>query len=177
MQVDTKTRERTEGAAKVVQAMHGDNFSTKRIRDGPKSSTTFGEKVEPPALPCRDGVVVENGAAAPKSCLSPLEVRTRTTAGGLFSTGENSTATRITFDHSTLWFCQSEETLWRTSIITALNDSRFWINLLAAPFCRRVVETKSEQNRMFDPGGSKGRLRACPFLRTWRALLRGEVMR
>ena len=24
---------------------------------------------------------------------------------------------------------------------------------------------------MFDPGGSKGRLRACPFLRTWRGRL------
>ena len=83
VQVDTKTRERTEGAAKVVQAMHGDNFSTKRIRDGPKSSTTFDEKVEPPALPCRDGVVVENGATAPKSCLSLLEVRTTTAAGWL----------------------------------------------------------------------------------------------
>ena len=30
---------------------------------------------------------------------------------------------------------------------------------------------------MFDPGGSQGRLRACPFLGTWRALLCGEVMR
>ena len=90
VQVDTKTRERTEGTAKVVQAMHGDNFSAKRIQDGPKSSTTFDEKVEPPALPCRDGVIVENGAAAPKSCLSPLEVRTTTAADGLFSTGENS---------------------------------------------------------------------------------------
>ena len=30
---------------------------------------------------------------------------------------------------------------------------------------------------MFDPGGSEGRLRACPFLGTWRALLCGEVMR
>ena len=37
---DTKTRERTEGAAKVVQAMHGDSFSSKRIQDGPKSSTS-----------------------------------------------------------------------------------------------------------------------------------------
>ena len=30
---------------------------------------------------------------------------------------------------------------------------------------------------MFDPGGSQGHLRACPFLGTWRALLCGEVMR
>ena len=28
---------------------------------------------------------------------------------------------------------------------------------------------------MFDPGGSTGRLHACPVLRTWRALLCGEL--
>ena len=28
---------------------------------------------------------------------------------------------------------------------------------------------------MFDPGGSQGRLRTCPFLGSWRALLCGEV--
>ena len=28
---------------------------------------------------------------------------------------------------------------------------------------------------MFDPGGSTGRLRACPFLETWRALLCEEL--
>ena len=28
---------------------------------------------------------------------------------------------------------------------------------------------------MFDPGGSTGRLHACPFLGTWRALLCGEL--
>ena len=29
---------------------------------------------------------------------------------------------------------------------------------------------------MFDPGGSTGRLRACPFLGTWHALLCGELL-
>ena len=29
---------------------------------------------------------------------------------------------------------------------------------------------------MFDLGGSTGRLRACPFLGTWRALLCGELL-
>ena len=29
---------------------------------------------------------------------------------------------------------------------------------------------------MLDPGGFKGRSRACPFLGTWRALLCGEVL-
>ena len=31
------------------------------------------------------------------------------------------------------------------------------------------------QNTTFDPGGSQGRLRACPFLGSWRALLCVEV--
>ena len=61
----------------------GYSCSAKRIQDGAKSSTTFEEKVEPPALPCRDNVVVENGAAARKLCLSHMEMRTPTVAGGL----------------------------------------------------------------------------------------------
>ena len=32
---DTKTRGRTEGAAKAVQAMHGDSFSANRVDPGP----------------------------------------------------------------------------------------------------------------------------------------------
>ena len=112
----TKTRERTEGAAKVVQAMHGYSFFAKRTQDGQKSSTTFVEKAKLPALPCRDGVVVENGAAAPKSCLSPLEIRSPTAADGLLPTGKFSTATWTTFDQPTLWFYLIEETNLRTSI-------------------------------------------------------------
>ena len=33
------------------------------------------------------------------------------------------------------------------------------------------------QNMTFDPDGSQGRLRACPFWGSWRALVCGEVMR
>ena len=95
---DEKTRECMEGATRAVQAVHGDSFSANRIQDGSKSSTTLGAKAEPPALPCRDDVSVENGAAAPKSCLSPLEMRTPTAAGGLLPTGKTSTAARTTFD-------------------------------------------------------------------------------
>ena len=36
---DTKTRERTEGAAKAVQAKRGYSCTTKRVKDGPKIST------------------------------------------------------------------------------------------------------------------------------------------
>ena len=108
---DAKTRERTEGAATAVQAMHGDSVSAHRVDPGPKTtSTSFGGKTIPPALPCRNGALVENGAAVPKSCLSPLEMRTTTAAGGLLPIGETSTATRTTFDYSTLWFYQTKET-------------------------------------------------------------------
>ena len=108
---DTKTRERMEGAATAVQAMHGGSFSASRVDPGSKTiSTSFGVKAELPAFPCRDYVVVENGAAALKSWPSSLEMRTTTAAGGLLLTGETSTATRTTFDDSTLWFCQTEET-------------------------------------------------------------------
>ena len=48
-------------------------------------------------------------------------------------------------------------------------------NLSATPY--RVVETKSRQNRTFDSGGSRSHLRACPLLGSWRALVRGEVIR
>ena len=40
-------------------------------------------KAEPPALSCRDDVVVESGDAASKSCLPSLEMRRITAAGGL----------------------------------------------------------------------------------------------
>ena len=47
---NTKTRECTEGAATAVQAMHGESFSACRVDPDPKTSTSFGVKVEPPAL-------------------------------------------------------------------------------------------------------------------------------
>ena len=71
--VDTKTRERTESAAKAVQAMHGDSCISNRVDPDPMCSTGFGVKVEPPALPWRDDVVVENGAASLKYCLEELD--------------------------------------------------------------------------------------------------------
>ena len=86
---DTKTRECTKGAAKAVQAMHGDSFSANRVPAGPKTtSTSFGVKTESPALPYGHDIAVENGAAAPKSCLSPLEMRTTTATRGLLPTGK-----------------------------------------------------------------------------------------
>ena len=94
VKADKKTRERTEGAATAVQAKYGDSCSAKRVQADPTSSTSFGVKDEPPALPCRDDVLVENGATAPKSCLLPLEMRTPTAFGGLLPAGKSSTTTR-----------------------------------------------------------------------------------
>ena len=168
MEVDgpanTKTRERTEGAATAVQAMRGDSFSARRVEPGPNTnSTSFGVKAEPPALPCRDDVVVESGDAAPKSCLPSLEMRSPTAAGGLVPTGEastptdtSSTATGTNFNQPPLRFytteetdleANSKETNLRTSTPYASSDSSVFqeSNLLTALYCRRVVETKSRQ--------------------------------
>ena len=175
--VNAKTRERTEGAATAVQAMHGDSFSACRVDPGPKSnSTSFGMKTEPPALPCRDDVGVESGNAAPKSCLPSLEMRTKTAAGGLLPTGKTYTAT-TTFNEPLLQFYSTEKVnCKKTSTPYVSYDNSVW-KMLATPSCLRVIETKPMQNRAFDPGGSQGCLRSCPFLGSWRALVCGEIMR
>ena len=184
---DTRTRERTEGVATAVQAMRGDGFSARRVEPGPNTnSTSFAVKAEPPALPCRDDVVVESGDAVPESCLSSLEVRSSTAAGGLVTTGEASTATKTPSNEPLLRFYATgemnpeddskERSSW-TSIPSASYDSSLFFRLLAAPYCYRVVETKSRQNRTFDPDGSRGHLRACPFWGSWRPLVCGEVIR
>ena len=159
---NTKTRERTESAATAVQAMHRDNFSACRVDPGPKAnSASFGVMAEPPDLPCREDVLVEDGAAAPKLCLLSLEMRSPTTTGGLLPTGEISTTTKTTFNKSPLRLSAEEANCKKTSTPYISYDSSFW-DLLAVSSCRRVIETKSGENRTFDPGSSQGRLRACP---------------
>ena len=158
---NTKTQERTEGAATAVQAMRGDSFTAEqKVQDGPKTSITFGMEAESPNLPCRDDVLVEGGDAAPRSCPPSLEVRSPTAAGGLVPTGEASTATEDNFNQPPLRFCPTEETdpeanYKRTSTPYGSYDSSSFWKLLAAPYCRRVVETKSRQNRTFDPANCK----------------------
>ena len=182
---NTKTRERTEGAATAVQAMRGDSCTTaQKVQDGPKTSITFGVEAELPDLPCRDDVLVEGGDAAPTSSLPSLEICTTTAAGGLVPTGKTSTATRTTPNEPLLRFYATEEMNPEEdskkehlcAIPSACYDSSFW-KLLPAPSGLRVIETKPIQNRTFDPGGSQGHPRACPFLGLWRALVRGEFIR
>ena len=145
---NTKTRERTKGAATAVQAMHGDSFTTaRRVQDGPKTSITFGMGAEPPDLPCREDVLIEDGATTPRSCLPSLEMRSPTAAGGLVPTGEASTATETNFNQPPLLFCSTEETDLEASCkktstpYASFYSSSFW-RLLAAPYCYGVVETK-----------------------------------
>ena len=148
---NTKTRERTEGAAIAVQAMHGDSYTTaQKVQDGPKTSIGFGVISEPPDLLCREDVLVEDGATSPESCLPSLEMRSSTAAGGLVPTGETFTATETTVNKPLLQSYSSEENSKkkkkRTSTPYASYDSSSAFqesNLSAAPYCLRVVETKS----------------------------------
>ena len=107
----TKTREGMEGTATAEQAKRGKRFSACRFEPGPKpNSTNVGMMAEPPALPCRDDVLVENGDESPKSCFQSLEMRSPSAAGGLVPTGKTSTATETTFNQSPLRFYMTEET-------------------------------------------------------------------
>ena len=164
--------------------MHGDSCSADRVDPDPMCSTSFGDDCtgSPAPLCSGENDLVDNRAGAPKSCLPSLEMRITTAAGGLLPTGETSTATKITFNKPSLRFYSTEErnpketNVW-VSVPSAWYDSSFWRNkLLAAPSCWMVMETKSMQTRTFDPGGSQGRLRACSFLGSWRALFCDEFM-
>ena len=91
---NTKTQERTEGAATAVQAMRGDSCTAEqKVQDGPKTSITFGVEAEPPGLSCREDVLIEGGVTTPKSCFLSLGMDSPTAAGGLVPTGEASTGT------------------------------------------------------------------------------------
>ena len=161
---DTKTRKCVKDVASA-QVISGYNSSA-QVDIDPMCLTSFSDNsTGPPALPyARDDALIDNGAAAPKPCLSPAEMRMRTAADGLLPTGIASTAMRTIFPR--LFFSWSfGETKKRTSRI----------NNQLAPFWRRVIQTKSRKTLVFDPGGSTCRLRACLFLGTWRALLFEEV--
>ena len=167
---NTKTRKCTDGAATAVQAMRGDSCSADRVDLDPMCSTSSGDDCTgPPAPPCSGEIaLVDKRAAAPKSCFPSLEMRSSAATGGLVPTGGTSTATKTTYNETLLRLYATDETnpkkkKLRTSISSASYDSSFW-KLCAAPSCLRVIDTKSMQNRTFDPGGSQGRLRTCPVL-------------
>ena len=65
--------------------MHGDSCFADRVDPDPMCSTSYGDDCTgPPAPLCpRENAMVDNSAAAPKSCLPSFEVRSPTAAGGL----------------------------------------------------------------------------------------------
>ena len=161
---DKKTRKRTEDAA-ADQAMNADSSSTKMVQTGLTSSTIFGMKAEPPALPYWDDVLVNKGTAVPKPCLSLVKMHTLTATAGLLPAGKASTTTMIIYYQPRLWFCQTKEMSSGTSNQYVMDYSSFWK--------LKALKTKSGQTLVFDPGGSTGHQRACPFLGTWCAMLCG----
>ena len=163
---NTTTRKRTEDAT-ANQAKHGDSCSAKKVEAGPTTSTSFGVTAKPPAFPRRDDVLVDKGAAAPNPCLSPVTMRKLTAPGGLLPARTAFTAVRTTFPRPLFSWSPDEETKKSTR--------RTNFNQLASRCWRKVVQTKSRPTMVFDPGGSTGHLRACPFFGGWRALLCGEV--
>ena len=94
VKLDTKTRKRMDGAA-ANRAKH--SSSTKKVDASPMSSTSFGMIAEPPALPCRDGTLDDKSTEAPKPCLSHVEMRTLTVAGGILPAGTDFSAMRAIF--------------------------------------------------------------------------------
>ena len=127
---DTKTRECTEGAAKAVQAMH-------RVDSDLMRFASFGDDCT--GLCSREDALVDNGAAVLKSCLTPLEMRTPTAAGGLLPTGEASILTRINYNQPPLRLYLTEETNskksnLRTPVLSVPYDCSFRRNkLLLSP--------------------------------------------
>ena len=98
---ETKTHKRTDDAT-ANQAKYRDSCSAKRVDAGPPMCLTSfdNDPTKPPAHPCRDDAMVDKGAAAPKSCLSPVKIHTPTAAGGLLPACTASTATRTIFSQS-----------------------------------------------------------------------------
>ena len=173
---NTKTQKRTEGAATAVQAMSGDSCTTeKKVQDGPKSRTSrfflqgkrFGRErryVARVMSPILGDALINSSwwlSFHRRSLHSHRDHLQRATSSVLRDRGDESKGEKI-MDFNSI-----------RSYDSSVFQER---NLSATPYCPRVVEAKPRQNRTFDPCGSRGHLRACPFLRSWRTLVRGEVV-
>ena len=78
--------------------MKNEDISSARVDDGPTSLTSFSMIAEPsaPENSIGDGLVGK-GAEAPKPCISSVEMRTPTAAGGLLPASTASTAMKGIF--------------------------------------------------------------------------------
>ena len=120
----------------------------------------YQDYTEPPALPCRDDALVNQGHEVAKPRLSPVEIRKSTSAGSFLHAGATSiTKTQGTNFPPLLLPWSFRETSEEKNIFTTRQTfakyNRSWHP--------KVIETKSRQNMVFDPGGLSGCLCGCPF--------------
>ena len=75
--------------------MSGDSFFAQVDPDPMCLASLNDDSTKPLTLPhCRDDALVDKGVVAPKPCLSSVEMRTLTTAGGLLPASTASIAMR-----------------------------------------------------------------------------------
>ena len=128
--------------------------------------TRFGDdSTGPSALFCtRNDALIDNSAASPKPCLSPRDAHTKSRRW--------LTPRRHSLN-------SEEDDLSLTDLFLEprrVQETYQPDKLQACPLLAEVIQTKSRQTLIFDPGDSTGRLRAYPFSKTWRALLCGEIL-
>jgi hypothetical protein len=155
---DDKTREGVEDFAQ--DGILGD-ISSDRAHD-PTSLTSLGDNdcTDPPALPSRDDALVNQSHEVAKPCLSPVEIRKLTSADSLQRAGatSNTTTQGTNFPPQLLprsFLETSEEKKISTTRQTFAKYNRSWHP--------KVIETKSRQNMVFDPGGLSGCPCGCLF--------------
>ena len=152
-----------------------EDISSGRVYDSMRlTSFDDQEYIEPPALPCRDNALINQGHEVPKPCLSPVEMRKSTPAGGLLHAGSASTnkAQGTNFPPQFLpWSFRetNEEKNTGTTRQAFAKYNRSW-----PP---KVTETKSRQNMFFDPSGLSGCLCVCPLWKSDARCIVGGLIR
>ena len=147
VQEDKKTRKSTEDFAQ--DGILGD-ISSDRVHD-PMRLTSFGDKdyTEPPALPCRDDALVNLA----KPCLSSMEIRNSTSAGSLTHAGATSTTKTQGTNFPPQLLPRSFRETSEEKNISATRQKFAKYNRSWHP---KMIETKSRQNMVVDPGGLSG---------------------
>ena len=113
---DTKTRKRTEDTAADRVIIR--DSSSAQVDPVPMCLISFDDdSTDSLTFPCcRGDALADKGTAVPTPCLSPVEIRTLTTAGSLLPAGTTSTATKTISHQPPLWFYSTKDMSSRTSI-------------------------------------------------------------
>ena len=124
-----------------------------RVHDHSVRLTSFcdQEYIEPPAFPCGNEALVNQGAEEPKSCISLVEMRKSTPASSVLHASSASTykAQGTNFPPQLLpW--SFRETIEGNNIGTTTRQAFAKYN---RSWHQNVIETKSRQSLVFDPAG------------------------